>query len=192
MSLATENENYTEARKQGAKKLFGLAVSEDSQALYQRIERPAPTKLAIEANRRIGADYAHAHNEESNAGDLLLYGLVDTQTFILNIIEQHPDLSFERAVEIAQHERTIQALGIIARQRPIISHAMIKTPSTFYDLSSDKQAIEMASTVIPSSRHGCAAIEIAGGEVAPWPIFERFAPWAAKLAIISHYDHKDD
>jgi hypothetical protein len=190
MSIPLQEKELFDEREQEAKKLFGFTISKDSDNLYRRIGQPLPAELPKKASRRIGADYAKTHNEESGAIDLLLFGLSDTQTFVLNIIDQHPDIPFERALQIGQHERTIKALAVIARQRQVISSAMISHPGDAYDLSSDKLAIEVSSSINPSYRNGCPAVEVVGGEVAPWPLFQRFAPWAAKLAIISYYDHK--
>jgi len=190
MSIQFEDPNHIEAHRHGAKKLFGFAMREDSLALYNRIDRPAPSQLPILASRRIGADYVTAYHEESNSYNLLLNGLGDTQTFILNILDQHPNIPFEKAIEIGQHERTITALAVLARQRQFMSSVLLKSPGDSYDLSPDKQAIEMGDSFKPNRSQGCAAVKVVAGEAEPLPIFQRFAPWAAKLAIISYYDHK--
>jgi hypothetical protein len=190
MSIELEIPDYNKSRIKEAKKLFGFALREDSLALYNRIERPAPSELALAANRRIGADYLAMHHDETKAGDLLLNGLDDTRKYIVNIIDLHPAISFEKALDISQDERTMRGLALLARQSDLMSSTMLKNPGKTYDLSPDQQAIEVADSVTPSYRFGCKAVELVGGEVTPWPLFQRFAPWAAKLAIISYYDHK--
>jgi len=177
-------------REQEAKKLFGFAVRQTPEELYDVIERPAPSQLPAAAHLFITSEYAKRQDEESGAQDLLKFGIADTQTFILNIMRHHPDIPFDRALQIAQHERTINALAVVARQASFTSAIIISHPGDTYDLDPKREAIDTADSIQPNYRNGCPAVEVPGGEVKPWPIFNRFAPWAAELALRSYFEHK--
>jgi len=189
MSITTEATTVN-IRSQEARKLFGFAVSQNPEEIYELTGRPEPSHLPGAAHLFITDRYAELQEGESGAQDLLKYGIADTQTFILNIMQHHPDITFEKAVQIAQHERTINALAIIARQSSGVSTALIRHPGDVYDLDPTHTAIDTSETITPSYRNGCPAVEVVAGTVEPWPIFARFAPWAGKLALISYFDHK--
>lgn len=189
MSIITEPSPYL--REMEARKLFGFALKNDPDTLYDQIDRPEPNKLPLVANRFITADYANTRGKESEAPDLLLNGLVDTQIFILNIMHLHPDIPYERAVAIAQQKRTIEALAIIARQSSNRSYTLINNPGDSYDLDPHEGIVRVDDSVRPSVSFGCPAVEIINDhDVKPWPIFGQFGHWATKLALISYFDHK--
>ena len=191
MSIAFEEPlfNY---REQEAKQLFGLAVSKAPENLYAALGAPAPSKLPDTARDSISAEYARKYGRESDAQDLLLVGIAETQTYVLGSMQHHPNIPFERAVAIVQHERTTRGLALIARQSSENTTKYLRHPGDAYDLSADRVAIEVDASITPALVRGCPAIEVVNGDVMPWPIFSRFAPWAAKLALLSYYDHRED
>jgi hypothetical protein len=191
MSLLFEQKLVSE-REQEAKKLFGFVVSKNPDELYERMEKPVLAELPRTARTTLSAEYAVTKGYESKAQDLLLFGLADTQEFLLGIMQHHPDIPFERAVEIASHERTVKALAMIARQNSQRSTALLRSPHDVYDLAPDKAAIDIDDSIMPATVEGCPAVEVAGDSVEPWPIFNRFVPWASRLALLSYYDHKND
>lgn len=180
----------TTDREKEARKLFGYVVKQDRDKLYDQLHRPAPSSLPREAGIQLTAGYVNEFGQESGAQDLLFYGLSETQEFILGILEHHPAISFDRAIQIAQHRHTIKSLAIMARQNPNREIRPLSHPGDTYDLSHNQQSIEVADSITPSLINGCPAVIVVEGHVEPWPIFNRFATWAAQLALTSYYDHK--
>ncbi len=175
-------------RIQDAKKLFGFVVSHTPETSFELLETPPTATLDKAVRLHFGAAYAETFHNESVALDLLEYGVKDTARFIVNVLARHKEISLEQAHTIAIHERTIRSLAVVARQREVLSSVLLQSGANS-GLSPDGTSVMLADQVIPSLTAGCPAVEVKGGEVQPWPIFERFGRWAGELTVRAHFHH---
>jgi hypothetical protein len=177
-------------RVQDAKKLFGFVVANTPEETFRLLEAPKIAQLDKATRLHFGATYAETFRHESLALDLLEYGVKDTSRFVGGVLAQHSDITFEQAITIATHERTIKSLAVVARQREVMSSVLLKSGTTFV-LDADEASIALASQVLPNRTDGCLAVDVEGGDVRPWPLFERFGRWAGELTVRAYFHHAD-
>jgi hypothetical protein len=183
------NQNVVVDRDHEARKLFGFAVAHDPAQLYEDLGQPRTHELPGTARTHLMAEYGEKTGEKSELGYLLLYGIGQVSMYVSETMAHHPGIPIERAIAIARHQRTLDGLAIMAKQKPERSWQLFDRPGEIYRLSPDEQAIEVDQSVDVSNNRGCPAIEMNDGVLTPWPIFNRFAPWAGELAVHAFYKH---
>lgn len=187
---AQENPPQRDHRLKEARKLFGFALQQDAITTYDNAEKPTLGSLAYTIKDYVAARYSHAFNSESDALDLLLWGIAEASRLIQPTLDLHPAIDKQGALSMATHTDTVQSHGIAASFPQNQSDIIYQYPGTTFGLSPSGHAIWIIDpSIAPPQNQGCPVVHYNGESLHVEPIFRHFTQWAGELAVEAYFSH---
>lgn len=176
-----------EQLQQESKAFFGVAVNTTQEELVTHIPNWSALDYPIDTTDYINTLYTQHFSKEGSdtVQSLLIAGIHDTDRVVNGVIDHHPFLvTAEQAHAFVRDPRTIRSMAMMALRMQDLMRNILTSPGELYRLHPDGSHIE--TVAMAPEHYGCPAAGTHDA-VNPWPIFKKFVPWAADLAIYTRY-----
>jgi hypothetical protein len=180
--------NYREAQK-----LIAYAVSIDTDDIYEEAGKPLPSRLAPAVTgavaHRVTENGLNIASGDNDIREYLKSGVEDIHSAIHPYLWKQP--SYESALEFIHHDRTAQAIAVLALRSEEAMDNIIR------DLDKDPygQRLHAPYLKLPYGTEpaphlgGCPAASFSETEPLN-PVFKKFVHWSGRLVLASLVHHK--
>lgn len=183
--------------QQESRILVGFAVSLLPEDVFEESGKPAHLSLPEVATNYL----VNRLNRTGLGRTSLSQSITDVSNYVTNAFDAHNFTgTFDEALGYVTSPRTADGLAVVARQSLVPAHNIITSGAgILYRLSEeggephiavDHALIKKWFKPLPDDGPGCPAASTETDPHSPEPIFRRFGPWAAELALRAVY--RDD
>jgi hypothetical protein len=180
--------NYREAQK-----LIAYAVSIDTDDIYEEAGKPLPTRLASAVTgavaHRATENGLNIAADDYDIREYLKSGVEDIHSAIHPYLWKQP--SYESALEFVDHDRTAQAIAVLAlRSEEAMDNIIKGLDKDPYGQRLHAPYLKLPYGTEPTTGPGgCPAASF--GETQPMnPVFKKFVHWSGRLVLASLVHHK--
>lgn len=180
--------NYREAQK-----LIAYAVSIDTDDIYEAAGKPLPSRLAPAVTgavaRRVNENGLNIAADDYDIREYLDSGIEDIHSAIHPYLWKQP--SYESALAFVDHDRTAQAIAVLAlRSEEAMDNIIKALGDDPYDRRLRAPYLELPYGTEPAPHLGsCPAASFS--ETQPLnPVFKKFVHWSGRLVLSSLVYHK--